>query len=262
MGELAAYSTETFWAFIQVFARVTALFHTAPVFGATQVPRQVKVGLSAIISFVLVPVVKPNLGHTVPSTLYATVAMLAGQVLIGLAIGYLVSLMFDAVRVAGNILDYQMGFTQAALFNPQFGETITPIANFQYQYAIVIYLLANGHWLMIAALQRSFTVLPVAKLVLGTRAVDLFVDATFQMLLTGLEIVAPAAAVLLITDVAFAFLNRAVPQMQVYFVGMPVKIMVGLGVFIVILPFFTAIVSHLVLQQTNSVFGVLAGMHK
>jgi len=262
MGELAGYSVDTIWAYNQVFARVTALFHTAPVFGATEVPRQVKVGLSAIISFVLVPIVKPTLGHTVPASTYATVLMLAGQIVIGLVIGYVVSLLFDAVRIAGNVLDYQMGFTQAALFNPQFGETVTPIANFQYQYAIVIYLLANGHWMLIAALQRSFIALPYNKLAFGTHATDALVSATFQMLVTGLEIVAPAAAVLLITDVAFAFLNRAVPQMQVYFVGMPVKIMVGLGVFVVILPLFTSVVSSLVLSQTNSVFGVLAGMHR
>ena len=241
MGDLAGYSVETFWAFIQVFARVTALFHTAPVFGATEVPRQVKVGLSAIISFVLVPIVKPSLGHTVPASLYATIGMLVGQIVIGLAMGFVVSLLFDAVRVAGNILDYQMGFTQAALFNPQFGETVTPIANFQYQYAIVIYLLANGHWMLIAALQKSFIALPISRLTLGVHALDAFVSATFQMLVTGLEIVAPAAAVLLITDVAFAFLNRAVPQMQVYFVGMPVKVMVGLGVFVLVLPLFTAV---------------------
>jgi flagellar biosynthetic protein FliR len=262
MGDLAAYSTETFWAFIQVFVRVTAVFNTAPVFGATEVPQQVKVGLAAIVSFVLVPMVKTSLGHTVPPTLYATVAILLGQIVIGLVIGYIVSLLFDSVRVAGNILDYQMGFTQAALFNPQFGETVTPIANFQYQYAIVLYLLANGHWLLIAALQKSFLALPVSKLVLNAHALDGFVSATFQMLVTGLEIVAPAAAVLLITDVAFAFLNRAVPQMQVYFVGMPVKVMVGLGIFVVILPFFTAVVSGLVMQSTNNVFNVLNGMHK
>jgi flagellar biosynthetic protein FliR len=260
--DLASFSTETFWAFIQVFARVTALFHTAPVFGATQVPRQVKIGLSAIISFVLVPIVKPTLGHTVPPDLYATVLMLAGQIVIGLVTGYVVSLLFDSVRVAGNVLDYQMGFTQAALFNPQFDETVTPIANFQYQYAVVIYLLANGHWLLLAALQRSFIALPVGKLVLGGHALAAFTNVTFQMLVTGIEIVAPAAAVLLITDVAFAFLNRAVPQMQVYFVGMPVKIMVGLGIFVVILPIFTSIIGSIVMQSTNSVFGVLQGMHR
>lgn len=262
MGDLAAFTTVTFWAFIQVFARVVALLHTAPVFGSTQVPRQVKIGLAAIISFVLVPVVKPLLDHTAPSDLYHTVTMLCGQILIGMMIGYVVSLLFDAIQVAGSILDYQMGFTQAALFNPQFSETITPISNFLAQYGVVLYLLANGHWLLLAALERSFMALPVGKLVIGANAVAAFTTATFQMLLTGIEIVAPAAAILLITDVAFAFLNRAVPQMQVYFVGMPVKIMVGLTVVIVILPVFTALVASLVVQSTNGVFGVLQGMHR
>lgn len=262
MGDLAAFSVQSFWTFLQVFARVTALFHTAPVFGATQVPQQVKVGLSAIISFVLVPIVKPTLGQAVPPSLYATAVVLIGQVVIGLTIGYVVSLLFDAVRVAGGMIDYQMGFTQAAVFNPQFNETVTPIANFQYQYAVVLYLLANGHWMLIAALQRSFVALPVAKLSIGLGALNAFTNVTFQMLLTGIEIVAPAAAILAITDVAFAFLNRAMPQMQVYFVGMPVKIMVGLSVVVVIMPLFSVVLSGLVVQWTNGVFGVLAGMHR
>jgi flagellar biosynthetic protein FliR len=206
--------------------------------------------------------VKPTLGHTVPDGLYATVGMLIGQIVIGLVTGYVVSLLFDAVRVAGSLLDYQMGFTQAAVFNPQFQETVTPIANFQYQYAMLIYLLANGHWLLLAALQRSFVGLPVSKLVLGGHATAAFTDVTFQMLLIAIEIAAPAAAVLLITDVAFAFLNRAVPQMQVYFVGMPVKILAGLGVFVIVLPLFTSIVAGLITQQTNAVFTVLHGMHR
>jgi flagellar biosynthesis protein FliR len=262
VADLAFFSTVTFWSFLLVFARVSALFVSAPVFGSPSIPAQVKAGLALIITFVLVPVVKPSLGTVVPPTLYAGVGAVVGQVVIGLVIGFVVSLMFEAVRVGGGILDYQMGFTQAAVFNPQFNETAAPVATFQYQYAIVLYLLANGHWLLLAALQHSFLALPVAKLSFGGHAVTVLTDLTFQMLLVGLQIAAPAAAVLLITDIAFALLNRAVPQMQVYFVGMPVKVLAGLAVIMVVLPMFSAAIGHIVSRSPGDVVTAMRGMSK
>jgi len=261
MYDLAAFSAESFWAFLQVFVRVSSLFVTAPVFGSTEIPPQVKIGLSGILSLVLLPLVKPTLGTTPPATLYDTAAILLGQALIGLMIGIVVSLIFVAVRLGGDLIDYQMGFTQAATFNPQFNETVSPIANFQYRYALVLYLIANGHWLLLAALERSFSALPVAQLSV-TKLTGSFTDISFTMLVAGLQIAAPAAAVLLVTDVAFAFLNRAMPSMQVFYVGMPVKILVGFVVVIAALPLFTFSVSNLVSGSPNEVALLLRGIHR
>lgn len=261
MYDLAAFSAESFWAFLQVFVRVSSLFVTAPVFGSTEIPPQVKIGLSGILSLVLLPLVKSTLGTTPPTTLYGMAAILLGQALIGLMIGIVVSLIFVAVRVGGDLIDYQMGFTQAATFNPQFNETVSPIASFQYRYALVLYLIANGHWLLLAALERSFGALPVEQLSI-TKLTGSFTDISFTMLVAGLQIAAPAAAVLLVTDIAFAFLNRAMPSMQVFYVGMPVKILVGFVVVIAALPLLTYSVTNLVSGSPNEVALLLRGIHR
>ena len=261
MFDLAAFSADSFWAFLQVFVRVSSLFVTAPVFGSREIPPQVKVGLAAILSLVLLPLVKTTLGASAPATLFGMVAILLGQALIGGLIGLVVSLLFIAVRIGGDLIDYQMGFTQAATFNPQFNETVSPMASFQYRYALVLYLIGNGHWLLLASLERSFTKLPVAQLsVTGLTAS--FTDLTFQMLVAGLQIAAPAAAVLMVTDIAFAFLNRAMPQMQVFYVGMPVKILVGLTVVAAVLPLLTYVVSQMVMGSPDDIAALLRGMHK
>ena len=208
MFDLAAFSADSFWAFLQVFVRVSSLFVTAPCSAAGKFPPQVKAGLSAILSLVLLPLVKPTLGASVPNSLFSMTAILLEQALVGSLIGLVVSLLFVAVRIGGDLIDYQMGFTQAATFNPQFNETVSPIAGFQYRYAIVLYLIGNGHWLLLASLERSFTKLPVSQLSINGLTAS-FTDITFQMLVAGLQIAAPAAAVLLVTDIAFAFLNRA-----------------------------------------------------
>ena len=261
MFDLAAFSAAAFWAFLQVFVRVSSLFVTAPVFGSQEIPPQAKIGLAGILSLVLLPLVKSTLGPAVPESLYGMVGTLLGQALIGLLIGFVVSLIFVAVRVGGDLIDYQMGFTQAATFNPQFNETVSPIANFQYRYALVLYLIANGHWLLLAALERSFSALPVAQLSVPALAGS-FTDISFGMLTAGLQIAAPAAAVLLVTDIAFAFLNRAMPSMQVFYVGMPVKVLVGFFVVIAVLPLLTYSVSNLVAGSPDEVAVLLRGIHR
>ena len=261
MFDLAAFSADSFWAFLQVFVRVSSLFVTAPVFGSREIPSQVKVGLATLLSLVLLPLVKATLTQAVPATVFGMAAVLLGQALIGLMIGLVVSLIFVAVRIGGSLIDYQMGFTQAATFNPQFNETVSPIANFQYQYALVLYLLANGHWLLLAALERSFISLPVAQLSVP-RLAGTFTDLTFGMLVAGLQIAAPAGAVLMVTDIAFAFLNRAMPSMQVFYVGMPVKVLVGFVVVIAVIPLLTSVTAGLVVGSSHEVATLLRGMHK
>lgn len=261
MFDLAAFSADSFWAFLQVFVRVSALFVSAPVFGSREIPPQVKVGLSALLSLVLLPLVKTTLAHAIPASLFAMTGILLGQALIGLMIGLVVSLLFVAVRIGGDLIDYQMGFTQAATFNPQFNETVSPIASFQYRYAIVLYLIANGHWLLLAALERSFVTLPVAQLSI-TGLSKTFTDITFQTLVNGLQIAAPAAAVLLVTDIAFAFLNRAMPSMQVFYVGMPVKVLVGFVVVIAVIPLLTSVITGMVAGTPDELATLLRGMHK
>ena len=261
MFDLAAFSSVSFWAFLQVFVRVSTLFVSAPVFGSREIPAQVKVGLATILSLVLLPLVKTTLSVTVPPTVYGMVVILLGQALVGLMIGLVVSLIFVAVRVGGELIDYQMGFTQAATFNPQFNETVSPIGNFQYQYALVLYLIANGHWMLLAALERSFVSLPVAQISISGLS-HTFTDLTFQTLVNGLQIAAPAGAVLMVTDIAFAFLNRAMPSMQVFYVGMPLKVLVGFVVVIAVIPLLTSVVTGMVAGSTHDVASLLRGMHR
>ncbi|MCW3060059.1 MAG: fliR [Capsulimonas sp.] len=259
---LTTVSAGAFWQFLQVFARVTSLFVSAPIFGNREVPSQVKVGLSAVISIAVLPVVQSTVDKQVPVDLYSTVSILLVQIAIGLLIGLVVSFLFVAVRVAGSIIDYQMGFTQASTFNPQFNETVSPISNFQYQYSLVLYLLGNGHWLMLGALVQSFTRLPAGQMIFNEHSRIVMTDLMFQFLVAGVQIAAPSAAVLLITDISFALLNRAMPQMQVFYVGAPVKILVGLTVVIAVLPLFTFVVGGLIMHSQTDIFSALRAFHR
>lgn len=262
MPDLSAFTASSFWAFLQVFVRVTSLFVSAPVFGNKEIPSQAKIGLAGLISLALLPIVRGMLLPGPVPALGPMIGALLGEALIGLLMGLVVSLLFFAVRLGGDLLDYQMGFSMAATFNPQFNETVTPVADFQYRYSLVLYLLMNGHLLLLKALERSFQVLPTAQFTLGGHALAAFTAVTGQMLVSGIEIAAPGAAVLLVTDVAFAFLSRAMPQMQVFYVGMPVKVIVGLGVILIALPLLTNVVGAEVAASPDSLMVLFRGMHR
>jgi flagellar biosynthetic protein FliR len=259
MPDLASFSTAALWAFLQVFARTLALFSTAPVFGAREVPPQVRIGLAAVLSLAIVPVIRPALSG-VPASTVGVIAALASQAAIGALIGFVVSLLFTAIRSAGDLLDFQLGFTQAAALNPDFGGSATPIAEFQYRLSLVLYLAANGHWVLIAALVRSFAALPASHLTLGADALGTLTDLTGQALISGVLIAAPALAVLVLTDVGFAFLGRVMPQMQIYTAAMPAKLLAGLAVIALLLPAFASSIAHLFGGAPDGISALLKGL--
>ncbi len=253
------------WVFLQVLTRISTVIAIAPVFGAKQVPSQVKVGLAVVLAIVVTPIAIPALkSQGVPSTLLGFVAPLVSHVVIGLMMGFVVSLIITAVEMGGALLDTQVGFTMAQTFNPAVGEMSAPLTQFQSMYAVLLFLLAHGHYILIAALANSFATVPAVTVNLGSGAYMNFVtDVTFSVLTNGLKIAAPAGAILMVIDFSFALLARAVPQMNVFYVGMPIKAIAGLLLVAAVLPLFAVFVGHMVADLPATLYQSMDGMrHK
>ena len=261
---LPGMTTANFWIFFQVLARVSAVIAIAPVFGAREVPAQVKTGMALMLSRVLSPIAAPALTrYPLPTTLYGFTATIAGDAVVGLLIGFVMSLVLSAVQMAASVLDIQVGFSMAQTLNPEIGELSAPLTQLQSMYALLLFLLARGHYLTIEGLAHSFTALPAQAVAIGTGgALRSFTDVTYGMLVDALEIAAPAGAVLLAVDLSFAFVSRAMPQMNVFVVGMPVKSLVGLTTLVVVLPLFAVFVGNLVAHAGGGLVAVLGGFHR
>ncbi|MDR3710608.1 MAG: flagellar biosynthetic protein FliR [Capsulimonadaceae bacterium] len=251
------------WVYLQVLARVSALIAIAPVFGAREVPAPVKVGLAVILSFVLAPIASPSLRAAgVPDSLYGIASPLVAHIVIGLLLGFVVSLIIMAVEMAGALIDTQVGFSMAQMFNPAISELAGPFTQFQSMYALLLFLLAHGHYILIVALARSFINLPALAVDLNHASYLNFVsDITFNTLVNGLKIAAPPGAILLVVDFSFAMLARAVPQMNVFFVGMPLKALIGLMLIVVVLPLLAAMVGQMVSGLPFDLSRTMQGMH-
>jgi flagellar biosynthetic protein FliR len=229
-------STQLFWAFLVVLFRVGGLMVTAPVFGSPNVPAPVKIGFSTAFALALAPVTVDKVGAP-PEDWWLLVGILISETLFGMLVGYLVSLFFSAVQMAGAFIDLQMGFGIFQLMNPFAPTPASLLAQFHTLLLVVVYLQVNAHHWLLASIAESFQAIPPQSVALDpVRLQPVLLDVVSQIFTLAIRIAAPATAVLIVVDAALAIVSRAVPQMPVFFVGAPAKIAMGLVSVAIVVP--------------------------
>ncbi|MBE3590228.1 MAG: flagellar biosynthetic protein FliR [Firmicutes bacterium] len=241
-----------FWA---VAARAAAVTATAPVFGASFVPGVLRVGLALGVSYALWPSVRAPVP---PADLWGDAAFVLGEAVTGLAIGLMSRMAFAAVQAMGSLLDLDLGFGAASLLDPASEQPLPLLGNFMNLFATVVYLLSNAHYVLLAALAESFRVLPP-----GTWAAPSFarplVDAFAAAFLTAVQLAVPVLAASFLVTVALAVLSRAVPQLNVFLLGLPVKSAVGLLGLALLLPIYAGMMQRLFPADAGALLGPLGG---
>ncbi len=222
-----ALDTQWLWAFLVAFVRASALSLQAPVFGSRLVPVSVRIGLSAVLALGLAPMLRTSVGEP-PADWIPLLLRLVSEALIGLVMGYGVSLIIGAAAMAGELLDMKMGFGLMQLLNPVSSFPTSLLAQFHYLLAMVLFALVDGHHLLMLALVRSFEVSGGAGLTMvAQRGLAGMLELASGVMVLCIQIAAPAGGVLLIVDAAMAAVSRAVPQVPIWLVGMPAKIAIG-----------------------------------
>lgn len=227
--------------YLMVFLRASGIFVAAPIFGNRYLPNQVKIVLALGTALILFPVVPVQ---SLPDTLVSLIPLGIGELLIGLIIGYISSLIFAAVQLGGQLLDTEMGFGIVNVLDPQSGLQLPLMGNFQYILALLVFLITNGHHLLLLALSDSFVAVPVGGLRISAGLTAAVVDLFAQLFVVALKISAPTLAALFLTSVALGIIARAVPQMNVFMVGLPVKLVTGILVLMVGLPLYLAVLER------------------
>ncbi|WP_374711442.1 flagellar biosynthetic protein FliR [Symbiobacterium terraclitae] len=216
-------------------SRAMGIFTAAPVFSTRFVPFQVRVAISFVLGLFLIPAIPVDPGRT--EGVYLLLAALV-ELLVGLAIGFLCLLVVSVMQIAGAWIDLEMGFALAGLFDPLTGESATVLGNLFQTTALVFFLAVDGHHWLIRALARSYDLVPAGGPVEGAAA-GLYVARLFGDLLgIAIQLILPFVAAMLLTMVAFAVLNRAVAQLNIFAVGLGTKTFVGLLLLIILLPFY------------------------
>lgn len=213
--------------FFLVLTRVMAVIIHIPNLGGQTIPNQIRIGLGLVLAAILVP--WTPLGVEVESMALLTfAAAILKEIIIGTLIGYAAILTFAVISIAGETMGIGSGFGSDRIFNPAMEQSVTPLGQFFVVISMLYFMAVNGHHVALVALQKSFSLLPV-NTPLPTFSVETLLRSTAQLITVGIQIAFPIFAALLLADITLGLLSRVAPQVQVYFLGLPVKI--GLSLF-------------------------------
>jgi flagellar biosynthetic protein FliR len=223
--------------FLLVLARVGGLFVLAPVFSARMIPLRARLLLAGAIALALLPLATH--GQAIPEDAASASMLIVKEAAVGLAFAFPMAVLTAAIQAGAGLVDSIVGFSFASLVDPVNNQQNGVLGQFSALVAVMVFLLAGGDHLMIEGLAASYRVLPLTAAPdmahIASHALDTFGDVW----LIGLEIAGPVVLALVVTDAALGLVSRAVPQMNVFAIGMPAKILVGLALLGASLPFIS-----------------------
>ncbi|PRA69496.1 flagellar biosynthetic protein FliR [Pseudomonas sp. MYb187] len=232
-------------SFILPLFRVAAVLMTMPVFGTTLVSARIRLYFAVAITVVIVPALPPL--PEVHALDLSALLLVAEQVIIGALLGMSLQLLFQVFVVAGQIVAIQMGMGFASMVDPANGVNVAVISQFLTMLVTLLFLAMNGHLVVFEVLTESFTTLPIG----GGLLVNHFWDLAGRLgwvFGAALLLVLPVITALLVVNIAFGVMTRAAPQLNIFSIGFPLTLVMGMGIFWVgladVLPHYQALASE------------------
>jgi flagellar biosynthetic protein FliR len=221
-------------AFFWTFARIGALLVAAPLFGARTVPVRVRVMLALLISATVFPQVAVPVDVEILSL--AGFVLLAREIVIGFALGFLVQMLFGAVAMAGEIIAMSMGLAFASVVDPDRGVSVPVIGQYFVVMSTLLFLALNGHLALLALLIESFSILPPGAEGLNAAGFAELAGWAGRMFEAAMMVALPAATALLVAGVSMGLIARSAPQLNIFSVGFPLTLMLGIVALLFSLP--------------------------
>ena len=228
--ELLAKIALFFWPFV----RISSLFMVIPVFSSKSTPVKFRLLISFLITWVVIPFIPPL--PDVPLMSYEGVMVTIQQMAIGLVSAFILQMVFAVMLVGGQSIAYSMGLGFASMVDPASGVQVPVVAQILVISGSLFFLSVNGHLLMIELLVESFKTLPID--VIGLTKADLWVIIIWsgQMFAGGVLLALPIMSTVLFVNVSFGVASKAAPQLQIFGVGFPITIMMGLILIWILMP--------------------------
>ncbi len=227
-------------AFLLVFVRMTGLFVVAPIFGRRNIPTYFKIGFSFFCALIIINttvIQSINYLNSIPG--YALLIM--KEFLVGLAIGFVAYMAYTAIYIAGEIIDRQIGFGIANVLDPISNIQVPLTSNMYFIISMLLFLMMDGHHMLIQTLFDSFQSLPLGAAVFNEELVGGISGLFTTVLAIGFRIAAPIVAAILITDISLGTISKMVPQINIFVIGMPLKIIVGMVILIITIPLYISV---------------------
>lgn len=246
--------------FVVIFTRFSGMIVSAPLVSKYPIPVQIKTWFMATITFVIFPIIMAKSGFQAPTNIPALSLILLKEFIIGYIIGFIANIVFIGVEIAADLVSMQMGLTAAQAMDPTTGDT-SPVFGQAYTIlAAFVFIGMNAfHW-VIMGVYKSFQIIPPGyQIVITGSLTHNVVYLASQMFVVGLSIALPIFSVLLITDFLLGFVAKMMPKMNIFMVALPVKIYIGLILFIMLLQPMYDQIQTIFLKYLSEITTVLGG---
>lgn len=248
--------------FLLILVRMTGLFILSPIFGQRNVPATFKIGFSLFLTVILINIL-PDTNMEYMNNIFEYALFIVKELAVGAILGYVTYAVISGLYIAGQIIDMQLGFGISNVMDPMTNIQVPLTSNFYYIYTLLIFLMLNGHHMIIEALFASFNIIPVGNVSeFGNNFLPQVIKLMSEMFIIAVRIAAPIIAAIFIVDIVLGVLSRTMPQMNVFMLGMPIKIVVGFIIMIITVIAGVGIAQGIInvtQQQIAAFLSVMAG---
>jgi flagellar biosynthesis protein FliR len=235
--DFASVTTNQIQAFLLVFVRIATMISLLPIFGSQNIPIHVKAGFAFFISIILFPTIINSGIPVFPVATGLFILLIIKEIVIGIIIGFVSSLIFTIVQFAGYLIDVLTGFSFVELVDPFSDTSVSIFGQFNVLIFTILFFALNGHYFLLFAVQKSFAIIPLAHAHFPVGPIiSVLITVVGNIFILGFKFAAPIFVTLLLTQISLAIVSRTVPQINVFFVGMPLNIAIGFYVAIIALP--------------------------
>ncbi len=217
--------------FILIMFRIAGVLVYAPILGSFNIPYQIKIFLVLILAFAVFPMVAPQtmkLGVEIPNTFINLSVGVMKELIIGISMGFALLLMFVGVQVGAEMISQQMGLNLSRVIDPMTGNDTDIMAQFYMLVATLLYVLMNGHIILIKTIVETFERIPLMGVHIGESLVATFVAILTGSFMLGVRVAGPALAAVFLATLAMGFISRTMPQLNILAAGFPVRIVLSL----------------------------------
>ncbi len=244
MNSVVSFNFNEIFAFFTVLVRMSVLFAILPFLGDSAIPGKIKILLALAVSLVIYPTLVSN-GVIVPSRMSVWTSSASGiiqvitlEALFALALGFSAKIIFMAIQIGGDIIGNFMGFASASQFDPHQESQSQIVAKLLTTLMLLLFLVMDGHHLMLKAALRSYEIIGIGKVVLGGTFSERILTFSGEMIRIGMQLGAPMALSLFAINIVYGVFAKAMPQMNILILSLSVSAFVGLFVLLVSLPEF------------------------
>jgi flagellar biosynthetic protein FliR len=234
---------EKLLGFVMVLTRISAFFLVLPVFGWKSIPVRIKVGLTVLLA-VFFSVITPLDMESRQVSVLKAILLIANEATYGLALGLVAAIVFSAVKLGGRIIEREMGLAMAEILDPLTGENTQPLGSLLEMIFLILFLSANGHHLLLLIISKSYEAFPAGSIPTVPVLTAGVVKAGSAMLIAGLKLAAPILAAFLLLMVVLAVLARIVPEMNILFISLPLRVGLGLLMVMIFFPFINGFIAE------------------